>query len=31
MQLIALPHSNEVRLLNIDELEQLADGNEQLA
>ena len=31
MQLIVLPHSNEVRLLNIDELEQLADGNEQLA
>jgi len=31
MQLIALPHSNEVRLLNIDELEQLADGKEQLA
>ncbi len=28
MQLIELPHSNQVKLLDIDQLEELADGNQ---
>jgi hypothetical protein len=31
LQLIELPHSNQVRLLAIDELASLADGEEQTA
>ena len=31
LQLIALPHSNEVTLLAISDLKELADGNDQLS